>query len=132
MKKYYVSCHLVGEEFDLEELERKLNVELSHKLKKGDLSKLGNPSTYAAGHLQVKTQSHNLNDYIRDILDLIKKIESHNDKFGITEMNLWVSIYYVAQCNLEFEPAVLKELGYRNIPLLVDCYKVESGDIQDI
>jgi len=133
MRQAFVSCYMEGDNFDPYKLEEKLGLSLAYKVKAGEIGKKGRfkdkPYPFGFGYLKPTSKEAHENNQLEEIVNLIKESHIQVGAYGIEDLHVRVNINYDSQCNLEFGPLVLEELGRRNIPLLVSCYKVEEGDI---
>lgn len=59
-------------------------------------------------------------------IELLNLLKLHKEKFhtlGAEEIQIFVTIAYQNQCNLEFDPAFMKAVADLGIPLLLSCYE---------
>lgn len=67
-------------------------------------------------------------DIIAKLLDSLEGKYEELQKLGITnsDISIWIIYGYNNQCNMEFEPKTLEQLGKRGITLCISCY--EAGE----
>lgn len=123
MLRIHASLDLYGKRFDPHQLGRQFEDRLRHVIQIGTLSKLGNPSNHGSCHIEIICNSSDPNEYINYALKDIEYLFKYKKNLGIESISLWLYIYYISQCNLEFNPKHLKKLGNLSVPLLIDCYE---------
>ncbi|HOF16812.1 MAG TPA: hypothetical protein PLF32_08370 [Bacteroidales bacterium] len=76
--------------------------------------------------LEEEKENYNVISKFLDILD--GKYKELN-KFNIrnSDITVWLIYGYNNQCNIEFDPKVLKRLGENEITLCISCYEVGNG-----
>lgn len=128
MIESFVECYLQGKNFDPFQAEKKLGLNFSNKVKKGDLGIKGRfkgqPYPFGFCYLKPDIDSNDENDKLKILLEMIEKSDIKIGNYKIEEIHIRMDINYDSQCNLEFDPIVLEEFGKNKIPLLISCYKV--------
>lgn len=131
MKKYYLNCSLSGESFDPYKLEKNISTFFKYKVRKGDVSELrGIPFSTGDASFDIEVSDGNLDNAFSDFFRAIDEILGKDENGDISKIDVCLSVYYTAQCNLGFDAHTLEKFGKRNITFLVDCYKVEEEDLQ--
>lgn len=131
MREANVTCELIGKNFDPYGLEETLNMNLSNKMKRGELAEKGrfkhSPCTYGFGYFVVNGKK---DDEMAQVLGLLEILEKKSLEVGthkIEKINMRIDINYKNQCNMEFDASVLMKLAKKNISLLISCYKINEG-----
>jgi hypothetical protein len=73
--------------------------------------------TYGWAYKFNETNFMSILDKIEKKITHLNKIESLNDK-----IELWIYYEYEHQCNLEFDPLLLKRLGKMGCTLCISCW----------
>ena len=65
---------------------------------------------------------------------VIDKYLEHREKIlacGADDIIFYLGVNYdsAGQCNLSFEPEILKKISELNIPLWISCWEVEEGSL---
>src|SRR5690606_9259345 len=107
----YSTLELSGKNFDPLSLGYKYKERLENIVQVGFLSKRGHPSSNGSCHIKILDDSTNPNNHIGEALSEIKYLNNVKNEVGIESISLWISIYYEAQCNLQFDPVYLSRLG---------------------
>lgn len=74
--------------------------------------------------LEVKLNNEENRDVIAEFLNLLKDKYRELNQIGVKQddISIWLIYEYKDQCNLEFEPEILKKLGENGIRLCLSCY----------
>lgn len=128
MVESFVECYIQGKEFDPSFLEKETDLNFFKKTKEGNTKTKGKfknetcPFGYC--YLRPSIDSNNENLKIRNLIKILEENDIRVGKHGIEELHIRLDINYDSQCNLEFDPSLLEELGKKKIPLLISCYKI--------
>ncbi len=74
--------------------------------------------------LEVNLNNEGNRDVIAEFLNLLKDRYSELNQIGVKQddISIWLIYEYKGQCNLEFEPEILKKMGENGIRLCLSCY----------
>lgn len=120
-------CLFQGEQFSPRKVNLPDGVQFHEVNESGDLGTVGRykgkPTPFGSASLRFPSDQ---GTQLREMLLLIERIIAPARLAGATEIELYLGVNFVSQCNFEICPEDLEILGRLKIPLLISC--VESGN----
>jgi hypothetical protein len=71
----------------------------------------------------IEDDSHLFKNALPFFLDLLETKSEVLSQINIEDISIWYFYEYIGQCNIEFQPDVLKRLGNLKVTLCISCWE---------
>jgi hypothetical protein len=130
MVEMFPSIEIYGESYSPALVEKDTIIKFSYKNEKGDIGKRGKykekPLPYGSSSIKPPSNLIDENEKLLWLIDILKKHKEKILKCGATDMTFHIAINYQFQCNFDFKPIFLKEIGELNIPFTITCVNMTN------
>lgn len=130
MIEIQMACHFLGVGFSPQVVMNNTGLHFSKYQEVGSIETVGphkgKPAKIGSATLffqDVNLSGSSENDSITFVETLLRHIEIIRE-YGAEDIYLDLSVYYKIQCNMSFEPELLKKISELEIPLNISCYDI--------
>ncbi|TCZ79380.1 hypothetical protein E0485_05830 [Paenibacillus albiflavus] len=125
--KQIACCHLEGVNFSPSKVIMKTKLSLQNIKERNQPLNLGpnkgTPSPTGSASISFEESSDDNNNSLYLLVETLKKHLTTIRNCGAEEIYIYLGVWYKDQCNLAFDPEILREIGELRIPLWVSCYQ---------
>ncbi|ANE45877.1 hypothetical protein SY83_05665 [Paenibacillus swuensis] len=132
-KRIDATCYMTGDKFSPELLQQKTNWQLQSISEVGDVRTLGpskgKPLTYGAAELRPPDDLPYDDDVeigLHWVVNAVLPFKKYIIECGADYVYLDIAVYFEGQCNLAFEPELIKKIAALDMPFWISCYEYDD------